>query len=75
MKWGLTRAPVALKLATVVEKQIEVPIQLLWLIKMTELLDEAISNAYYSPFRPAPILENFQMEFNILKIDSFKTYL
>ena len=26
MKWNLTRAPVALKLATVVEKQIEVPI-------------------------------------------------
>ena len=42
---------------------------------MTELLDEAISNNYYSPFRPAPILENFQMEFNILKIDSFKPYL
>ena len=42
---------------------------------MSDLLQEAISNWCYSPFKPAPILENFKMEFNILKIDAFHDYL
>ena len=67
----LTRVPLKLTLTKVVEKEIEAPVQLLWLLKIDGLLDEAISNTYYSPFRPAPILQNFKMEFNILKIDSF----
>ena len=70
-KFGLTRTPLKLKLSKIIEKDIESPIELLWILKIDELLDEAISNVFYSPFRPAPILENFKMEFNILKIDSF----
>ena len=71
----LTRVPLKLKLHKIVEKEIEAPVQLLWMLKIDALLDEAISNVYYSPFRPAPILQNFKMEFNILKIDSFQRYI
>ena len=42
---------------------------------MDEMLKQAISSRHYSPFRPAPILANFQMEFNILFIPSFRKYL
>mmetsp|Transcript_35341 Transcript_35341/g.46508 ORF Transcript_35341/g.46508 Transcript_35341/m.46508 type:complete len:83 (+) Transcript_35341:51-299(+) len=42
---------------------------------MTDLLKEAVSNWYWSPFKPAPILENFKMEFNILRIDAFYEHL
>ena len=70
-RFGLTRVPLKLSLTKIVENEIEAPVELLWLLKIDGLLIEAISNMYYSPFRPAPILENFKMEFNILKIDSF----
>ena len=42
---------------------------------MSDLLKEAISNWYWSPFKPAPILENFKMEFNILRIEAFHELL
>lgn len=74
-RFGLTRVPLKLSLTKMIEHEIEAPVELLWLLKIDGLLIEAISNMYYSPFRPAPILENFKMEFNILKIDSFQDYL
>ena len=74
-RFGFSRAPVELKLVKIVENEIEAPVQLLWLLKMDDLLIDAISSLYYSPFRPAPILETFKMEFNVLFIDEFRTYL
>jgi hypothetical protein len=74
-RFGFSRAPVELKLVTIIEKEIEVPVQLLWLLRMDDLLKDAISSLYYTPFKPAPILETFKMEFNVLFIDEFRKYL
>ena len=49
--------------------------QLLWLLRMDEMIEQAIASRYYSPFKPAPILESFQMEFNILFIPVYRRYL
>ena len=68
---GFSRIPIKLELAKVIKEKKEPPIQLLWILKMSDLLKEAISNWYWSPFKPAPILENFKMEFNILRVDAF----
>ena len=65
-RMGVSKQPITLSLTKVIEKEIEPPIELLWLIKMDELLRDAISSLYYSPFRPAPILQNFKMVFNVL---------
>ena len=70
-RFGFSRVPVSLSLAKVNTVEEDAPVQLLWLLKIDDLLKEAIQNVYYSPFRPAPILENFRMEFNILQINSF----
>ena len=72
---GLTKAPLALQLVTVVETMIEAPIELLWLIKIDEMLYDALSNISYTPFNPAPIMENFQMEFNIMNVEAYQGYL
>ena len=42
---------------------------------MDEVLLEAISNWSYTPFNPAPILHNFTIENNVLKIEEFHSYL
>ena len=73
-RFCLTRVPLKLQLTKIVQNEVEAPVELLWLLKIDALLTEAISNMYFSPFRPAPILQNFKMEFNILKIDSFQNY-
>lgn len=49
--------------------------QLKWLLDMDTKMYAAISNIFYSPFRPAPILQNMIVEPNIFKIDSFSRYL
>lgn len=51
------------------------PMQLIWLLDMDKKLYSAISNLFYSPFRPAPILQNMMVEFNIFKIDYFNNYI
>lgn len=51
------------------------PVQLLWLLKIDDLLKEAIGNVFTTPFNPAPILENFRMEFNIIRIPSYRRSL
>jgi len=49
--------------------------QLKWLLDMDAKLYAAISNIFYSPFRPAPILQNMVVESNIFNIDYFSKYL
>jgi len=42
---------------------------------MDEKLYAAMSNIFYSPLRPAPILQNMMVEANIFNIDHFSKYL
>ena len=49
--------------------------QLLWMLHMDELLLEAITHMFHSPFRPAHILKQLRMEFNIFKITAFHPFL
>ena len=55
-RFRLTRVPLQLKLTKIVQNEVEAPIELLWLLKIDSLLIDAISNIFFSPFRPAPIL-------------------
>ena len=57
------------------ESDQEPPIQLLWMMHMDKLLLEAISHLFCSPFRPAAILKELRIEFNIFKINDFKQFL
>ena len=45
------------------------------MLHMDELLLEAISHLFHSPFRPAHILKQLRMEFNIFKINDFQSFL
>ena len=75
-RFGLSRAPIKLELKRITtEEESEVPVQLLWILKIDDLLKEAIANVFKSPFYPAPILENFRMEFNIVKIPVYRRAL
>ena len=42
---------------------------------MDKLLLEAISHLFCSPFRPAAILKQLRIEFNIFKVNDFKQFL
>ena len=72
---GWTRKQEQLTWLKVNESDREAPVQLLWMMHMDKLLLEAISNLFCSPFRPAAILKQLRIEFNIFKINDFKTSL
>ena len=72
---GLTRKQEDLEWRKVNEDDAEPSTQLLWMLHMDELMLEAIGHLFHSPFRPAPILAQLRMEFNIFKIDHFREWL
>lgn len=75
-RWEVSRVPQKLKLTPVNEDpEEEPPVQLLWILKMDELLKEAIASTFHSPFKPAEILQNLRMEFNIMNIKKFRRNL
>ena len=42
---------------------------------MDDRVSDAISNIFFSPFRPASILRNLRVEFNIYFIEAFDEYM
>ena len=42
---------------------------------MDERVADAVANIFYSPFRPASILKNLRVEFNIYFIEGFDEYM
>ena len=68
---GLTEKQEDLDWRKVNDSDSEPSTQLLWMLHMDELLLEAIGHLFHSPFRPAHILKQLRMEFNIFKIDDF----
>ena len=72
---GLTHKQMDLTWRKVNESDSEPSTQLLWMLHMDELLLEAISHLFCSPFRPAHILKQLRMEFNIFKINDFQEFL
>ena len=49
--------------------------QLVWLLEMDQKILAGIQDAFCSPFRPAEILRNMRVEFNIWRMNAFQSYL